>query len=403
MPVAVQRSKRAGSSIRRGLCAASAVAAATPVASINCTIMVAVRIVHCGLPPLLSCRVLTTHVHMADLLRKTAVLALLLFTLLAVLVVQLWQLGRRAAVQPRPKSSKKKVRFVGSRKSMGDSRFRAGREYGMEGAGFTSGTNVQEHRFDPALYLHLPSWQQPLPHNNHSEPPPSTLPLGWGSTQTSYDAVRIHHHRAGSLGPMSALLDELRQGGGHPLDLHLSPTCSMHASRTLIVDHSSDGRLPMIVTTDMPTKRLSSTSVNRRQEVAMKDIGAAAADSMHGGVPGASTAAESPRVMERIIVRVSTVRATSDGEGGGLRNVDCEEEGDVNGEDDEASNSEDVVKEVTPRGGKKKAGSGRAKGKSKKGAEGEGRGQEGAVGFERIPHSCAVQEGSGELPRERWQ
>ncbi|GBG66092.1 hypothetical protein CBR_g55435 [Chara braunii] len=318
--------------------------------------------VRCPLP---CCRVLMTQVRMADLLRKTALLALLLFALLAVLVVQLWQLGRRAAVQRRPKSSKKKVRFVGAEKSMGDYRSGAGREHGMEGAGFTSGTDVQEHRFDPALYSHLPSWQQPLPDDNHWEPPLSTLPLGWGSTQTSYDTVGIPHRRASSMGPMSALLGEVREGGGHPLDLHLSPSCSMHVSRTLIVDHSSDGRRPMTVATDVPTKGLSSVSVNRQQEVAMKDIGAAAVDSVQRGVTGGTTAAESPPVIEGIIARVSNMRATGQGEQGGVGNAGCEEEGEVDGDDEDDSDTdeeeEDGVQEVTTRGGKKKGSNGHGK------------------------------------------
>ncbi|GBG76668.1 hypothetical protein CBR_g22885 [Chara braunii] len=259
---------------------------------------------------------------------------------------------------------------------MGESRLGAGREHGMERAGFTSGTDMREHRFDPALYSHLPSCKQPLPDDNHWEPPPSTLPLGWGSTQTSYNMVGIPHRRARSLGPMSTLLDEVRQGGGHPLDLHLSPTCSMHDSRTLIVDNNSDGRRPMTVATDVPTKGLSSASVNRQQEVAMKDIGAAAADSVQGGVPGGMTAAKSPPVMERIIARMSSMRATGHGERGGVGNVGCEEEGEVDGADEEESDSddeeEDGVKEVTARGGKKKADNGRGKGKSKKGGEGGG-------------------------------
>ncbi|GBG58912.1 hypothetical protein CBR_g24263 [Chara braunii] len=329
--------------------------------------------VHCPLP---CCRVLTTHVHMADLLRKTALLALLLFALLTVLVVQLWQLGRRAAVQHQPKSSKKKVRFVGAEKSMGDYRSGAGREHGMEGAGFTNGTDVREHRFDPALYSHLPSWQQPLPDDNHWEPPSSTLPLGWGLTLTSYDTVGIPHRRASSLGPMSALLGKVREGGGHPLDLHLSPSCSMHVSRTLIVDHSSDGRRPMRVATDVPTKGLSSASVNPQQEVAMKNIGAAAADSVQRGVTGGTTAAESLPVIERIIARVSNMRATGQGEQGGVGNAGCEEEGEVDDDDEDDSDTdeeeEDGVQEVTARGGKKKGSNGHGKGKAKKGGEGGG-------------------------------
>ncbi|GBG89683.1 hypothetical protein CBR_g49536 [Chara braunii] len=365
MTVGVQRSKRAGYNIPMRLCVSSGMAVASHVGSIKCTIMVAVCIVHCGLPLLPCCRVLTTHVRMVDLLRKTAVLALLLFALLAVLVVQLWQLGRWAAVQHRPKSSKKKVRFVGAGKSMGDYHLGAGRKNGMERACFTTGTDVREHRFDPALYSHLPSWQHPLPDDNHWEPPPSTLPLGWGSTQTSYDTVGIPHRRASSLGPMSALLGEVREGGGHPLDLYLSPTCSMHVSRTLIVDHNNDGRRPMTVATDVPTKGLSSASVNRQQEVAMKDIGAAVADSVQRGVTGGTMTAESPPVIERIIARVSNMCAAGHGERGGIGNVGCEEEGEVDGDNEDDSDSgdeeEDVVQKVTARGGKKKASTGRGK------------------------------------------
>ncbi|GBG84077.1 hypothetical protein CBR_g37952 [Chara braunii] len=155
----------------------------------------------------------------------------------------------------------------------------------------------------------------------------------------------------------------------------------MHVSRTLIVDHNSDGRRPMTVATNVPTKGLSSASMNRQQEVAMKDFGAAAADSVQRGVMGGTTAAESPSIIEQIIARVSNMRATGNDERSGVGNVGCEEEGKVDCDDKDDSDSddeeEDNVQEVTTRGGKEKSSKGRGKGETSASENGEGKGSDG--------------------------
>ncbi|GBG91069.1 hypothetical protein CBR_g51803 [Chara braunii] len=255
----------------------------------------------------------------------------------------------------------------------------------MGRGGYGGGSGMQHnvhHRFDPNLYSHLPPHQQPLPDDTTWSPPPSTLDLAWGSTQTSYNTPARVESTGGGVGPMSALLGETRGGGRLPFDLQLSPATTMDVSRTILVQQSGHGGGTSTQTMhaiDLDDG-MSMHRPNHVSRPAPSQAGPAASVSYHQPTAGTTMqerrpdlggVAESPRCVERIVCRFNSLRATSDGDGarpnGGASEADRIDVEDGDGHDYEEDKAS--VKEAASNGTKKKAskGRGKANGKDKEG------------------------------------
>ncbi|GBG69245.1 hypothetical protein CBR_g3944 [Chara braunii] len=259
---------------------------------------------------------------------------------------------------------------------------------GAYGGGSGVEQNMQ-HRFDPNLYSHLPPHQQPLPDDVAWAPPPSTLDLVWGLTQTSYDTPAQVHNRGGGMGPMSALLSDERGGGRLPLDLHPSPTTTMDVSRTVLIQRSGESAGSNTQTMEGTAfdEGISQHQANRVSFDVASQGGPRASVLHHPPSPAASmqegradvtSVAESPRCVECIVCRFNSLRANSDGEGARPDSVasdtDFVDVDDNDGEDDEEEVV--VVKEATAGGKTKQASNGRGKAKAKD-KEGDKNGERG--------------------------
>ncbi|GBG83613.1 hypothetical protein CBR_g37417 [Chara braunii] len=273
---------------------------------------------------------------MEDLLRKTALLSILLVALLIVIVVQLCQLLRHCRARPRKKQTKKDCGGRRARKGMGDDNLHGGHMYGMGSAPTNGVPNGMCNRFDPALYAHLPSYMQPLPDEEDWVPPPSTLPLARGSTQTSYETGGRSGDRGTGMGPMSTLLTGGGGAGADPLQLHLSPSCSMDASRTVLVEHSSRSQGGVLVTmqdarengpqTQRPARSSSAcTSSHSRPPGFRTPLGTGVPHAVVNGRVTTATAAESPQVIERIIALYSRMCSDVERDDGGDTCADGED------------------------------------------------------------------------------
>ncbi|GBG68387.1 hypothetical protein CBR_g2930 [Chara braunii] len=327
---------------------------------------------------------------MADLLWKTALLSILLVALLIVIVVQLCQLLRQCRARPRKKQTKKDCGGRRVRKGMGDDNLHGGHMYGMGSAPTNGVPDRMRQRFDPALYAHLPSYMQPLPDDEDWVPPPSTLPLAWGSTQTSYETGGRSGDRGTGMGPMSTLLTGGGGAGVDPLQLHLSPSCGMDASRTVLVEHSSRSQGGVSVTmqdaredgphTQRPARSSSAcTSSHSRPPGFTTPVGTGVPHAVVDGRVTTATAAKSPQVIERIKAHYSRMRTDVQRDDGGDTCGDGEDVAeDCTDDDDESDDDgEPAVKEPTSKGGKNKASKSRAKSKAREkggGADGEGGG-----------------------------
>ncbi|GBG84292.1 hypothetical protein CBR_g38262 [Chara braunii] len=249
------------------------------------------------------------------------------------------------------------------------------------------------HRFDPALYAHLPPYMQPLPDDDEWVPPPSTLPLAWGSTHTSFDSGGRADERGTGTGPMSSLLVGARRGEPDPLQLHLSPMCTMDASRTVLVKHSTQSQGGVSVTTQdaredephrqrPPRSSSASTRSHSRPSTFSTPVRSWVPHTRPPGKVTMATAAESPQVIERIIARYSRMCTDVEADDGGDTSGQGEESEDVAEEcmDDDDEREEDDnggVKEVTSKSGKKKASKNHGRSKVREGggfADGNGGG-----------------------------
>ncbi|GBG67691.1 hypothetical protein CBR_g819 [Chara braunii] len=261
---------------------------------------------------------LSSHVCMADLIRKTVLLAFVLLALLIVILLQLWQLLRHSRAPPRKKATKKEGRGARARKVMGDDRLPEGQMYGIGPGVHTGLPRATRHRIDPALYVHLPSYMQPLSDDDGWVPPPSALPLAWGSTQTSYESAPRSDDRGAGMGPMSSLMADPTGGRPDPLQLHLSPTCTMDASTTVLVEHSTRSQGGVSVTmhdereVGQAAERPPMSSYGCGGNCGVLPSSSAAVRSplprtRPVGRVTTATAAESPQVIERIIPRCTTL------------------------------------------------------------------------------------------------
>ncbi|GBG69846.1 hypothetical protein CBR_g4675 [Chara braunii] len=223
---------------------------------------------------------------------------------------------------------------------------------------------------------------QPLP-DDEWVPPPSTLPLAWGATQTSYESGGRSGDCGNGMGPMSTLLTGGRGAGGDPLQLHLSSTCTMDASRTVLVEHNSRSQGGVSVTmqearedrlqTQWPPRSSSAcTSSHSRPPTFSTPVSNGVSHTVLNGRVTTAIAAESPRVIERIIARYSRMRTDVEREDGGDANADGEDVAEecMDGNDESEEDDEPAVKEVTSKGGKKKAS--KSRGRSKAREEGGG-------------------------------
>ncbi|GBG60001.1 hypothetical protein CBR_g331 [Chara braunii] len=179
--------------------------------------------------------------HMDDMLRKTALIIFLVGALLRVFILHVWQVVGTFNRVGRRRGSKKLRQAASVKIGMGDGYGRGTEGYGIGRGGYAVGSGAEQsvhHRFDPNLYSHLPPHQQSLPDDITWAPPPSTLDRAWGSTQMSYDTPARVDERRGGLGPMSALLPDVRGGRSLPVDLHLSPSTTMDVSRTVVINEN---------------------------------------------------------------------------------------------------------------------------------------------------------------------
>ncbi|GBG74621.1 hypothetical protein CBR_g19028 [Chara braunii] len=298
------------------------------------------------------CRVLLQE-RMADMVRTTALLIILLGTVVLFIALHACHLASALIRRGRRKGLKRLRQGASTTKGMGDEYSRGCQGFGMGRGEYGGGSGMQHnvhHRFDPNLYSHLPPHQQPLPDDTTWSPPPSTLDLAWGSTQMSYDAPTRAESTGGGVGPMSALLGETRGGGRLPFDLELSPATTMDVSRTVLVQRSGHGggsstqtmhvtdlddgmsmHRPNHVSRPAPSQARPAASVLYHQPMA----GAA----MQERRPDVGGVAESPRCVERIVCRFNSLRATSDGDGarpdGGASEADRVDVEDDDGDDDE--------------------------------------------------------------------
>ncbi|GBG75303.1 hypothetical protein CBR_g19935, partial [Chara braunii] len=230
----------------------------------------------------------------------------------------------------------------------------------------------------------------PLPYDEVWVQPPSTLPLAWGSTQTSYETAPRSDHRGTGMGPMSSLLADPKGGRSDPIRLHLSPSCTMDASRTVLVDHSTRSQGGVSVTMEdaredgAVTQRplMSSSACRVSHAVSPSPFDPGRSPLTHNGPAGTLTrasVAESPQVIERIIARYSRMRTDVQADDGGAEGAEAEEvvEGECTDDEDESEEDDDVLlKEVTPKTTKKKTTKSRGKSKARDGG-GDG---DGAVG-----------------------
>ncbi|GBG77037.1 hypothetical protein CBR_g23363 [Chara braunii] len=252
---------------------------------------------------------------MADMVRKLALLIILFGAVVLLIALQACHLAGARIRRGRRKGLKTLRQGASGSKGMGDEYSRGCEGFGI-GRGVYGGGSGMQHKSDPNLYSHLPSHQQPLPDDMTWTPPPSTLGLAWGSTQTSYDTPPRVESTGGGVGPMSALLAETRGRGRHPFDLQLSPTATMDVSRTFLVQRSGQGggastqmhasvlddgvsmHRPNHMSRPAPSQDAAAGSVPYHQPAA----GAAMQDQRAdvGGV------AESPRCVERIVCRFNS-------------------------------------------------------------------------------------------------
>ncbi|GBG60140.1 hypothetical protein CBR_g3383 [Chara braunii] len=176
-------------------------------------------------------------------------------------------------------------------------------------------------------------------------------------------------------------------GGSDPLRLHLSPSCTMDASRTVPVDHSSrsqggvsvtmqDAREDGAVTQRPP---MSSSACRVSHAVSPSSFDPGRSPLTHNGPAGTVTrasVAESPQVIERIIARYSRMRTDVQADDGGAKGAEAEEvaEGECTDVEDESEEDDDVLlKEVTPKTTKKKTTKSRGKSKARDGGgDGDG-------------------------------
>ncbi|GBG70639.1 hypothetical protein CBR_g7941 [Chara braunii] len=194
-------------------------------------------------------------------------------------------------------------------------------------------------RYDPALYAHLPQHLQPLPDDENWQPPPSTFDLAHGSTQSLSDSGVWVQDQRPRQGPMTSLLfDGSQQGMCPPLDLQLSSGGHPAASRTLIINPASRSEGDASV----------GQSARRPGAASLQPTAAPANINIHIGPTvtrpttrvRASSQGTQANVVDDITAKVSTMRATSDGDGSAAGGADCEimEDGaadDVEDEDDE--------------------------------------------------------------------
>ncbi|GBG71055.1 hypothetical protein CBR_g8354 [Chara braunii] len=300
---------------------------------------------------------------------RTALIIFLVGALLLVIILHLWQVVGTFNHAGKRRGLKKVQQAASVKTGMGDGYGRGTEGYGIGRGGYAVGSGAEQsvhHRFDPNLYLHLPPHQQPLPDDITWAPPPSTLDLAWGSTQTSYDTPARVDERRGGLGPMSALLADVRGGPSLPVDLHLSPSTTMDVSRTVVINENGQGcgstsrtmqdagfddgisqlqsnRVPTSVASEprpVPTPVHRPSSTGPYVQAGSRDV---------------STGGGSPRCVERIVCRLNNMRATSDGDGarqGGAATETEPVDVDVGDRDDEYNEEEEVVVKEAIAGGK---------------------------------------------------
>ncbi|GBG66738.1 hypothetical protein CBR_g68722 [Chara braunii] len=370
---------------------------------------------------------------MADMVRTLALLIIPLGAVVLFIALHACHLAGARIRRGRRKGLRRLRQGASASKGMGDEYSRGCEGFGMGRGAYGGGSGMQHnvhHRFDPNSYSHLPPHQQPLPDDTTWTPPPSTLGLAWGSTQTSYDTPPRVESTGGGVGPMSGLLGETRGRGRHPFDLQLSPTTTMGMSRMVLVQRSGQGggartqtmhasdlddgmpmHRPNHMSRPAPSQAAPAGSVSYHQPPAgatmqdhRPDVGGVAESprcvecivyrfnslratsdgdgagaTMQERRPDLGEVAESPRCVERIVCRFNSSRPTSDGDGGG-RDGGASEADHVDVKDDDGDDDDEdeaPVKEAASSGTKKQVskGRGKAKGKDKEGdTNGEGGG-----------------------------
>ncbi|GBG67322.1 hypothetical protein CBR_g461 [Chara braunii] len=231
----------------------------------------------------------------------------------------------------------------------------------------------------------------------------------------AYAEQKLHESgdRGSGMGPMFTLLTGAQGAGGDPS--HLSPACMMDVPRTVLVEHSSRSQGGVSVTmqnaredrleTQRPSRSSSAcTSSHSRPPMFSTSVSNEAPHTVLNGRVTTTTAAESPRVIERIIARYSRMRTDVQRDDGGDANADGEDvaEDGMDGDDESEEDDEPAVKEVTSKGGKKKTSKSRGSSKAREEGGGCGWRQWGRehaaeLAFGRIARPRAVQEGPGRL------
>ncbi|GBG66251.1 hypothetical protein CBR_g57853 [Chara braunii] len=188
------------------------------------------------------------------------------------------------------------------------------------------------------------------------------------------------------MGPMSSLMADLTSGRPDPLQLHLSPTCTMDASTTVLVEHSTHSQGGVSVTmhnareVGQATERppMSSYGCGGSRGVLPSSSAAVRSPLPRSGPAGrvtTATAAESPQVIERIIARYSRMRTdvqVADGGDEDAEEEDVPEEDLMDDEDESEEDDDAAVKEVTQKTAKTRTTKSRRKSKARDGGPGDG-------------------------------
>ncbi|GBG87841.1 hypothetical protein CBR_g45997 [Chara braunii] len=318
---------------------------------------------------------------MADHARKLSLLCVLVLLLLLLLILHLWS-SRRARVVPHKRKLTRSSKHPACKGGMG-----AGGDgadmfmYGVTGGGGEGCFPSDTPRYDPALYAHLPPHLQSLPDDENWQPPPSTFNLTHGSTQSISDSGVWVGDQQPRQGPMTSLLfDGLHQRMCPPLDLQLSSGVRPVASRTLIINPAS--RSEGDASVGQSARRPGAASLQPTAAPAKTNIHAGPTVTRPMARVRASSEGRQANVVDDIIAKVSTMRATSDGDGSAGGGADCEivedaAADDVEEEDDEVDAEEPwpTIKSQKKTPARKPAPKGRGKGTAKDGGGESGGGR----------------------------
>ncbi|GBG86568.1 hypothetical protein CBR_g41630 [Chara braunii] len=315
---------------------------------------------------------------MADHLGKIVVLCVVLLVLVVIILLHLSGLLRgRARTKkrrlPNTTSHRKTTAIMAG--ANGHERY----TYGMGAGSMFGDGNEAPLRFDPSLYAHLPPHQQSLPDDDTWAPPSATLPLAYGSTQSMSEGARTVMRGAASEGAMESLLySDDRHGICPPLDLQLSSGGQRAVTHTVLIDHPSQSTGdPSVSVQGGRSSRSHASYAGPATTMYKGGCGQQSKFSLAVGRPSGAAAgvqrtgrsASLPSTtccVERIIARVSTMRATSDWE----REAEGDDYGDGAGDGDDMDDVEgDTADEPSLQpgarntGGGARTGAGRGRGK----------------------------------------